>query len=161
IFLLLIPFFASAQEFANLKITPHDSLQLDTTFKRLITAIQEKDEAEVLEISLPELYCVECYAPGEESSAFISAKEHYDALQNFANTITYKSLSTKGYGFYSANFEDMKPKNIPLDYTGDFIDYEVIVEDSENPSSNNFTIFFFVKLNKEFKLFGISRVPYL
>jgi hypothetical protein len=169
VLVILLPFLLRAQETfdTSIKVSLKDSILLNDTFNKLVKGIKNKNEAEVLHISLPKVNCTMCLDSDNTYIPFISAKQFYEyAANNFTQSAVYKSFLKNGYELYCNNFKDLKPENLPQDFVGDLIVYELNIETnlddtqkSDKQIQNNF--FFFIKVKNEFKLFAITSLPYL
>ena len=162
----LVTFGQKEDEMQFLKMDKSDSIEIDKTFQNLIKAIETKDAEKIKQISLPEIDCDLC------SDQKYSKKDYYIPIQKFikqafktyVNSPLAKAVETRGYRPMVRFIPNYKPRILPANYSKDMTIYELFVQ-TYKPNEwmpgheGQSHAFQFVKVNGEFKLFGMTSIP--
>ena len=168
IILILISWSINAQEESEMefkKISTKDSIELSTVFKKLLNAVENKNEKEFLKLTLAKIDCVNCKDDSMEMINYVSNRDLYNnEFKTFENSAVYKALKKRSFHTSCSVIKNYKPKNLPRTYSKDLILYEVWIQTylpnewakGHEGQSNTFQ---FVKINNEYKLYGLSSIP--
>ena len=137
---------------------------LDKTFVSFIKALENSDNATYKAIALSQVDCAECPGAGElgDITHFVPEEVFYITVAaDFKASPVYKAMIKRGYAFNSMVLKDFKPSFLPKDNPKDLKVYEVWVPTYKpdelskgHPGSSH--AFQFVKVNGEFRFFGLT-----
>jgi len=138
--------------------------ELDKTFVAFIKALENEDNTAYTAISLKEVDCAECPGAGElgDFTHFVPAQVFYITVaSDFKVSPVYKALIKRGYAFNSMVLKDFRPAFLPQNSSKDLKVYEVWVqtykpEELSKGHKETSHAFQFIKLNGEFKFFGLT-----
>ena len=165
--LLLISLTLNAQvesEMEYKKVSPKDSVDVSKAFQKLFNAIENKDKKVFLELTLNKVDCANC-SNTMKMVDYVSNKDLYkNQFKNFENSAVYKAFKKRGYHISCMEIKDYKPENLPKSDSKDLILFEVWIQtylpnewaEGQEGQSNTFQ---FVKINNEYKLYGLSSIP--
>lgn len=164
---LLIIFTATAQNAAKQAVTKEEWDLLDKRFVSLVDALLKNDKPAFFALSLREVDCIDCVGRPEFNNEgyFVSASIFYlNIAKNFDKSPVYKAMVKRGYLFDSIIIKNLKPRNMPADSPKDLVLYEVWIptylagELSKNSKGASHG-FQFVKINGDFKFYGLTSIP--
>lgn len=140
---------------------------LDKVFIKLIESLLQEDKNAFKTVCYGAVDCIDCVGKPEfnEAGNFVTSEVFYlNIAKNFDKSPVYKALVKRGYTFSTIIIKDFKSKYLPTNYPKDLKLYEVWIptylanELSEgHPGSSH--AFQFVKINGEFKLYGMTSIP--
>lgn len=167
ILLLVAMFTANAQEKAKQKVTKEDWDLLDKKFVALVDALLKNDKTAFYALSLKEVDCIDCVGRPEFNNEgyFVPAAIFYlNIANNFDKSPVYKAMVKRGYLFDSIIIKGFKPRNVPKDYPKDLVLYEVwiptyVANELSKGNKGASHAFQFVKVNGEFKFYGLTSIP--
>ncbi|PZR19634.1 MAG: hypothetical protein DI539_13335 [Flavobacterium psychrophilum] len=139
--------------------------ELDKTFVAFIKALENKDKTTFDNIALVQVDCAECPGSGEQGDIthYVPSDVFYITVaEDFKLSPVYKALANRGYAFNSMVLKGFKPKFIrDGSDSKDLKVYEVWVPTYKpnelskgHPGSSH--AFQFVKVNGEFRFFGLT-----
>jgi len=151
------------------KISLTDSIQLNIDVNRFVESINKKEIDQIKRISLELIDCSLCitrdYNDGPPSDYIIAIDTFINlAFQDFIDSPLFRAIKTRGFTFSERFIPDIHPRNLPKTYDKDLVIYEAWVQTYE---PNEWAIghegqshcFQFVKINGEFKFYGLDSVP--
>lgn len=158
---LFLTAFAGAQNKGNTPAKDWD--QLDKAFIALVDALQKNDKAAFMAISRPQVDCQDCINSTESESEgyFVPAGIFFEKLsKDFTKSPVYKAMVTRGYLFSAMEIKTPSKGG----RTGLLKVYEVWVDtylrnewaEGHEGTSHKFQ---FVKVNGQFKFYGLTSIP--
>jgi hypothetical protein len=150
------------------KLSRKDSLNVGKVFKELVKAIETKQTHKIIEACLNEVECKSCINNDTvliEPRSFVKAKKYAElAIVDFTKSKTYSALKSRGYTVHTTMLEKIEPHSFPVDYAKDIILYEVYIltylpDELAKGHEGAVNVFQFVKINGDFKLYGIDSIP--
>jgi hypothetical protein len=155
------------QQIGAVKVTKEEWDKLDKVFQATIDAISNNNEAAFNKIAYPVIDCIDCVGTPEFNNRgyFVTRDVFYlNIAGNFTKSPVYKALVKRGYTFGAILLKGYRPKYLPDNYPEDLTLYEVWIPtylanelSKVHPGTSH--AFQFVKINGEFKLFGMTSIP--
>ena len=168
ILFILISWTLKAQEESEMefiKISAKDSIEVSNTFEKLLNAVENKNKKEFLKLTLGKIDCDICNNDSHEIYNYVSSIDLYNnEFKTFEKSAVYSALKKRGFHISCSIIKSYKPNNVPKNYPKDLTLYEVWIQtflpnewaEGHEGQSNTFQ---FVKIENEYKLFGLSSVP--
>lgn len=149
------------------QVTKAEWDKLDKVFVAFVDALVKDDKAAFKAIAYPAIDCIDCVGKPEFNNHgyFVTADVFYlNIANNFTKSPVYKAMVKRGYTFSAITLRDYKPRYLPDSYPPDLTLYEVWIPTYKanelskgHPGTSH--AFQFVKINNEFKLFGMTSIP--
>jgi len=151
------------------KSNPSDSIELHKAWTFFLKAIENQDTKKIKETSLKNIDCALCISSdnnNEPEIDYIIPVDTfiYQSYKNFMESPVLKAIKTRGVKNSEIHISDYKPRNLPKSYGKNLILFEIVVQtylpNEWAPGHEGQShIFQFVKINKEFKFYGLTSIP--
>ena len=148
----------------RMKMSKHDSIMLIQSWKLLLQGIRNKDHKGIVDISLEKVYCKSNgqLLSGLPKGDLISTNLFIDSVvDKFYDSHLMSLLKDSVYRLSKTIYPDRKPSNLLLPKGKRLILYDVYFLDlaphrnGDGVSDYNYYIFQFVKIDSQFKFFGL------
>lgn len=140
---------------------------LDKTFASFIKALIKNDKPSFTLLSLKQVDCIDCVGKPEfnDQGYFVPSDIFYlNIAKNFNKSPVYKAILKRGYTLDVIQLKNFKPAVMPKTYPNDLTLYEVWVptylkDELSKGHKGASHAFQFVKINGQFKFYGLTSIP--
>ena len=151
------------------KLSLTDSIELQKTWTEFKTALENNDAIKIKNLSLKKVDCILCFERNGKSAPpkdYVVTIERFikHSAKSFKGSPLAKAIKTSGYFAQFRTLYDCKPRNLPAGYGKNLTIYELYIQTYKPDEwakghEGQSHVFQFVKVNGEFKFFGMTSIP--